>query len=393
MTVRVVLKPRKALPFFARHPWVFAGAIERTEGSFQPGDVVQLHSAEGEFIAHGIANPHSKIAVRLYSWQEGEPLNEGYFRKQLEQAIELRRALGLLTPDGGCRLVNSEGDGLSGVTIDHYAGWLTIQFTALAMETRRGLFVNLLNELLAPQGIYLRTEKGIGALEGMALRDGLISGSLPPAELAIREHGLSIRVNIAEGQKTGYYFDQRDNRQAVARLAKGRRVLDAFCYSGGFALACAHAGASHVDAVDASEPALTLARHNATANDLPITWHHADVFKHLDAAIVRGERYGLIVLDPPKFARDRQAIPQALRGYRQLLKSAVQLLEPGGYLAFCCCSGLITHEDLLALHAEVGAASGRMVQLLERRGAAADHPVAASCPESAYLKCFLSRVV
>lgn len=392
MTTRVILKPRKAQPFFARHPWVFAGAIARVEGAPAAASAVPLYSAEGEFIAHGIINPQSKIAVRLYSWDEATPLTPDFFRQQLVRAIQLRRDLGLLQPDGGCRLVNSEGDGLSGCTVDYYAGWLTIQFTALALEARREMFVTLLNELLQPPGIYLRTEKGMGVLEGMALRDGLVSGAIPPPVVAIREHGLTLLVNIAEGQKTGYYFDQRANRQAVATFARGRRVLDAFSYTGGFGLACASAGASHVDCVDASELALTLAQRNAAQNQLAITTHQADVFKHLDALVAEQQRYGLIVLDPPKFARTRAAIPQALRGYRQLLKTAVRLLEPNGYLAFCCCSGLISADELAQLHAEVAASEQRSLQILDRRGAAADHPISAACLESAYLKCFISRV-
>jgi 23S rRNA (cytosine1962-C5)-methyltransferase len=205
---------------------------------------------------------------------------------------------------------------------------------------------------------------------------------------------LTFLVNIAEGQKTGFYHDQRDNRQAAARLARGRTVLDAFCYTGGFGLHAAKAGAASVECVDVSEPALALGRKNAERNGLTnVTFARADVFRHLDILVKDDRRFGLIILDPPKFARNRSSIPEAMRGYRQLLKQSVKLAEPGGFVVFCCCSGLITVEMLTDLISQVAGEERRDVQILERRGAAPDHPVAASCLETAYLKCFILRVM
>jgi 23S rRNA (cytosine1962-C5)-methyltransferase len=201
-------------------------------------------------------------------------------------------------------------------------------------------------------------------------------------------------VNIAEGQKTGFYLDQRDNRQAVARLAPGRRVLDAFCYTGGFGLFAARAGATEVLGVDASEPALNLARANARLNDLAnVSFVQADVFDQLENLVKEGQRFGLIILDPPKFARARNAIELALRGYRRLQTLALKLLESDGFLVTCCCSGLITMSMLDDLLAQLAAEEGRTVQILERRGQALDHPVSVACPESNYLKCLISRVL
>ena len=203
-----------------------------------------------------------------------------------------------------------------------------------------------------------------------------------------------MQINLTEGQKTGYYLDQRDNRQAVARLAKGRRMLDAFCYSGGFGLHGARLGAASVLGIDSSEPALQLARANADLNGLTnIAFEKADVFDRLDHLVEAAERFGLIVLDPPKFARSKQAVEEAMRGYRRLLVKSLKVLEPNGILAMCCCSGLITREMLHDLLASEASQARRPMQILSSLGAAPDHPVSAMCPETNYLKCVICRVV
>jgi 23S rRNA (cytosine1962-C5)-methyltransferase len=391
---RVVLQPRRARPFFGRHPWVYAGAIAAVSGNPADGDEVDVHSHAGHFVARGLYNSRSKIRVRLYSWSPELSLDHAFFRDRLAAALRLRGPiLGLDGPGKGCRLVFSEGDGLSGFTVDRYDRWLVVQFTSLGMAQRRELLAEVLVELASPEGIYLRTERGIGKLEGLEIQDGPLWGTMPDGPIPIDEGGLRFLVHLAEGHKTGFYLDQRDNRLAVARLALGRRVLDAFCYTGGFGLHAARAGAGSVIGVDASEPALALARANAQLNALDnVTFVRADVFEQLDALLAAGERFGLIVLDPPKFARARNAVEEALRGYRRLQTLALRLLEPDGILVTCCCSGLISADMLGELLAQLGVEARRDVQVLERRGQAADHPVSVTCPESNYLKCFISRV-
>ena len=394
-TGRVILKPKRAQPFYARHPWVFAGAIERVEGSPADGDVVDLLSSTGGFVARGLFNSQSKIRVRLYSWDPERPLDHGFFRDRLVRAVALRHDVLRLNQGStpAYRVAFSEADLLSGMVIDRFGDYLTIQFTSLAMGLRRSMIAEILGELLQPKGIYLRTEKGIGQLEGLELHDGILAGERPPEEVLIEENGLRFAVNLTEGQKTGYYLDQRDNRVAVGRLARGRRVLDAFSYSGGFGIAAAQGGAASVECVDASEAALGLARRNAELNSLNILrFTHADVFNYLDKLVGSGEKFDLIVLDPPKFARNRAAVPRALQGYRKLHQQALKLLAPDGVLVSCCCTGLITLDALEELIAQVAADARRDLQLLERRGPAADHPVAISCRESTYLKCLISRV-
>jgi 23S rRNA (cytosine1962-C5)-methyltransferase len=393
-TPRVVLKPRRARPFFGRHPWVYAGAIAAIVGQPSDGDEVEVVSHEGEFIARGLFNSQSKIHVRLYSWQPDTPLDRAFFKDRLEAALRLRRdTLGLDGPGRACRLVFSEGDGLSGLTVDRYDRWLTVQITSLAVARRKEMIAELLAELVEPLGIYLRTEKGIRRLEGLELQDGPLWGELPSGPVVVEEEGLRLLVNLAEGQKTGYYLDQRDNRLAVARLARGRRVLDAFCYTGGFGLHAARTGASSVLGVDVSEPALELARQNAALNGLSnLEFIRGDVFEEMARLASAGEHFGVVILDPPRFARSRGAIEEALRGYRRLQSLGLRLLESGGILVTCCCSGVITPGMLEDLLSDLAAEVKHDIQILERRGQAADHPVSASCLETSYLKCLVCHV-
>ena len=392
---RVILKAKRARPFFGMHPWVYAGAIDVIEGEPKDGDIVDLISHAGNFVARGLYNSRSKIRVRLYTWSPEVALDADFFRHQLESAIHLRRdILRLAVPRQACRLVFSEADGLSGLSVDQYDRWLVVQFTSLALAQRRDLVADLFMELLQPDGIYLRTERGIGQLEGLELQDGPLRGEVPAAPIVIEENGLRMQIQLTEGQKTGYYLDQRDNRQAVARLAVGRRMLDAFCYSGGFGLHAARAGAASVLGVDGSEPALHLARANAELNGLTnVVFEKSDVFDRLDQLVEAQESFGVIVLDPPKFARTGSAVEEALGGYRRLLVQALKLLEPSSILAMCCCSGLISREMLHDLLAQEASQARRPLQILESRGAASDHPVSAVCSETDYLKCLVCRVV
>ncbi len=393
-TPQIILHPRRAKPFYARHPWVFAGAIAEIRGKPADGDAVQVFSHGGAFIAHGLFNNRSRIRVRLYSWDLEQPLDEAFFRGRIEQALRLRRDdLGLVGPGLACRLIFSESDGLSGLTVDRYDRWLVVQFTSLALAKRRDLIVQLLREGTQPEGIYLRTERGIGEQEGVELQDGLLWGSMPEGPVTIDEHGVRFMVHLQEGQKTGFYLDQRDNHQAVAKYARGRRVLDGFCYTGGFGLHAAKAGASEVAAVDGSEPAIELGRRNAVLNGLPqVRFERADVFHYLEDAVKAKERFDLVVLDPPKFARTQRAVDTALSGYRRLQALALHLLPPGGLLVTCCCSGLIQQDQLEEVLSQVGTEAKRSMQLLERHGQPPDHPIALSCLETSYLKCLIARV-
>ena len=439
---QIVLKPRKALPFFSRHPWVFQGAVDWLVGDPQPGDVVDVIDDAERFVARGIFNPASQICVRLYSWDETVPLDEAFWSQRLDDAITLRvglfgaaesstspfapkfnsgepggvspRTLPIdanspgadaarltqshrtFTPDSACRLVFSEADGLSGLTVDRYGDWLLLQVTSLALGKRLDLIVELLRSKLNPRGIWLRTEKGIREAEGLELADGLLWGEAPPRPLIIRENGVQFQLDVAEGQKTGFFLDQRDNRRRVADLVRGHRVLDVCCYSGGFSLNClVNGGASHVTGVDMSESALALAQSNAELNGVAdrLTLVKRDCFKALEEFAAAGERFDTVILDPPKLARHKQGIEAALRGYYSLNRSALSILKQGGFLVTCSCSGQVSHERFLDAVAQAALHENRRLQILETRGAAADHPTSVTCLESDYLKCYLCRVI
>lgn len=392
---QVFLKPRKSRPFYARHPWVLDSAIEKIEGNPADGDVVDLISEKGKFIARGLLNSRSRIRVRLYSWNAGESLDESFWRGRLENAIQFRRQLGYDDPRGAARLVFSEGDALSGLIVDRYADYLAVQVNALGMAVRLPVIVPILVELTGARGIVLRTERGINRMEGLEHHDGPYWGQAPDGPLEIVENGLRYSVDLTEGQKTGFYLDQRENRKIAAGYLRGLRVLDMFCYSGGFSLAASVlGGAKEVVAVDSSSKAVALAEANARLNGATnIRFQCGEGFETLETLAASDERFDAVILDPPKFARSRRAVQEALQAYHWLNRLALAVLEPGGKLVTCSCSGHVTREDFLYMLVGVARQTHRDIQILENRGAAADHPVLASCLESEYLKCFICRVL
>jgi 23S rRNA (cytosine1962-C5)-methyltransferase len=391
------------------------------------GQVVDLVSDKGKFIARGYYNGQSRIRVRLYSWSPLVALDEGLFRERIGAAIELRRGVGLeasgqreladgVEPDGdlsgglhlplaeralaggalanAVRLVFSEADGLSGLIVDRYGDYLVVQATALAIAQRIEMIVGILQELVAPRGIVLRTEKSMAQLEGVELAEGTVWGELPAGPIEIEEHGIRYQIELSEGQKTGFYLDQRDNRRAAAAYCRGKRVLDMFCYTGGFAMCAAKLGqAAEVLGIDTSKKAVAQARANAQLNGLAnVAFDTGDGFQTLDSMLGQERQFDAVILDPPKFARNKGGVNQALMAYHRLNRAAIGLLPPGGILVTCSCSGGVTREDFLLMLSGVAQKSGRDLQILEQRGAAADHPVSATCLETEYLKCFVCRV-
>ncbi|MCD4829669.1 MAG: class I SAM-dependent rRNA methyltransferase [Candidatus Cloacimonetes bacterium] len=383
--MKAILKPGREKPFVHRHPWVFSGALKHVSGNPADGDELPLYTSDGSFVAWGLFNSHSQIRLRLYSWRQEQRLDEAFFRERMSSAIRLRDDL--YGQGATCRLVNSEGDGLSGLTVDRYGRQLVVQLSSLALARRADMLLELLCSLLRPKGIVLRTDNGLRKQEGLEpleLTDGA------PQAVEIVEHGLRYMVSPTQGQKTGFYLDQRDNRLAVRTLAAGRRCLDVCCYTGGFALNMAAADADSVTAVDVSEPALETARANAELNRLPVQFHRTDAFAFLKQQVESGERFGCIVLDPPKFAGGRDT-RQALKGYISLNELALRTLEPDGFLLTCSCSGRVSRLQFRQVLSTAAHAAGRQMQFLSERGASADHPVMASCPESDYLKCLVCR--
>lgn len=391
---RLYLKEERETPFLYGHPWVFSGAVARLEGDPRNGDEAALYASTGEFIAWGLFNRNSQILLRLYSWQEDTPVSDSLFSDRIRAAVRLRReTLGLLKPGKACRLVFSEGDGLSGLVADLYDDILVVQFTSLAMAKRMETLVACLEEEVKPKAVYLRTEKGIKELEGLVIEDGLLRGNPESQTVTITENGLDYEVNFNTGHKTGFYLDQRDNRARAALFAPGKKCLDLFCYSGGFSLNLARAGAKEVTGIDTSAPALDLAKKNAERNKISnVSFMREDAEKAMTTFLSQQSGFDLIVLDPPRFAQSGPGVRQAIKGYTSLNVLAAQLLAPGGILVTCSCSGRVVREDFRGMLSAVSHQSGRSIRVLEQRGAAPDHPVAVSCPESDYLKCFICSV-
>ena len=398
--VEVVVRNRRAQPFFGRHPWVFVGAVDRVNGmkseDVPPGTIVKLVNSEGRFIAWGLYNPISRIVARLYSWQQERPLDAAFWQATIQQAVDSRRAMfDLSAPDTGCRLIFSEADGLSGLTVDFYGGYLLVQFTSLALFRHSDAILTALKTEVNPKGIWLRTEKGVREAEGLDVVDGLMSGQEPPRPLFIDEFSVSYGVDVQQGQKTGCYLDQRDNRLAASRYLKGAKVLDAFCFSGGFGItALKLGGAASVLGIDSSESALVLANANAELNGVAdrCQWQRDDVRPALEALAGQGALFDAVILDPPKMARTRGGMDRAINGYVRLNLLGLQVLKPGGILITCSCSGLVSRDEFQEMLAEVARQTGRDIQVLENRSQPADHPVRVTCPETEYLKVLICRV-
>jgi 23S rRNA (cytosine1962-C5)-methyltransferase len=390
----VIVKPRRARPFFARHPWVFVTSIERVEGDPAPASEVDVLSHEGRFIARGIFNPNSAIRVRLYRW-DGGPLDDAFWQSALASAVRMRRdVLRSVPASSGCRLVFSESDGLSGLTVDRYDRWLAAQFTSLALFERREAIVRVLQELTGVEGVLCRTERVSADQEGIPNGFEAVVGTLPVEPIEVVEHGLTYWVDMRAGQKTGFFLDQRDNRLAAAAYCQGRSVLDLYCYTGGFALnAVKNGGARSAVGVDSSAVAVEVARHHAEINGVTAARFEAgDALAAVDQFRAAGERFGVVVCDPPKFVRSPRNLEDGVKAYLRLNRAAVDVLEPDGVLVTCSCSALVERGLFADILGQVSELSGRPIQILEQRGQAPDHPVSASCLETDYLKCFICRV-
>ena len=389
----MVIKSRRARPFFARHPWVFDTSIDRVEGNPEAGDEVSVVTSEGKFIARGLYNSASSIRVRLYRWED-DSLDEAFWSHRLESALRLRRdLLHFGTDESAVRLVFSEGDGLSGLTVNRYDRWLIAQFTSLALYHRRELLLRLLTELTGAEGILARTERGIASREGLRAGEEATVGKIPDGPVEIVENDLKYRVDLRSSQKTGFYLDQRDNRRAIAAYCRGKRVLDLFCFTGGFSLTAAqNGGAVETLGIDSSTPAIERAREHAAINGVSqARFESGDVIDVLEEMRLGGQRFDVVICDPPKFAPMAKDIEHALKGYLRLNLAAIDVLAPDGILATCSCSGSVARELFVDLIGQVSEQSRRPIQILEQRGQASDHPISASCLETEYLKCLICR--
>jgi len=389
--MRAILHDERLKTIQRRHPWVFSRAIRRFEGRPQAGDLVSLYSEGGEFLARGFWNPRSQIRLRVLTWQD-EAIDEAFWEKRLRAALRRREAYGA---DEARRLVNAENDYLPSLVVDRYADYAVLQAQSAGIEAHKGLIADLLMRLLPLRGVYERSDGDGREQEGLPPVTGLLAGEAPPPCLAIREGGHRFWVDIPNGQKSGFYLDQRENRAWVgALIPAGGRVLNAFCYTGAFSVYAYAAGAREVLSLDSSQEALKLAEKNLASNGYPTEGLVlGDVFRLLREYYQRGERFDAIILDPPKFAKNAQQVGAALRGYKDINRLAWELLRPEGLLATFSCSGNISADLFRKVVFGALEDSGREAQIIRQVGAAPDHPIALTFPEGEYLKGLLCRVV
>lgn len=390
----VVIKSGREKSILNKHPWVFSGAIERIEGAFQDGDVVDLVSHRGDFLARGYLNTRSQITVRILTWQE-EEVNTSFWERRLKRAVCSREGLFKRGETEAIRLVNAESDGLPGLVVDRYGDYLIVQFLTLGIEKHKGEIVEILRELLNPRGIYERSDVDVRYKEGLSYARGVLWGREPPERLLIREYGLRFWVDVKKGHKTGFYLDQRENRHKVVNFAEGAEVLNCFAYTGAFGVYALWGGARRVIHVESSAEALAMAEANVELNGFPVHREDfvvGDVFQVLREYRDEGRQFDLIVLDPPKFAFSRDQIPDAIRGYKDINMLAMQLLRPGGVLFTFSCSGLVPPQLFQKAVFWASIDARREACVLEKLSQAPDHPFALNFPEGEYLKGFILRV-
>ena len=385
----IVLKRGREKSLRRRHPWIFSGALEKVEGNPASGDTVEVRSADGQTLALAAWSPESQIRARVWSFDASVRIDAAFLRARIERAVALRSALPAARHTNAMRLVHGESDGLPGLVVDRYADVLVAQFLSAGAERWREPILDALAASTGCEAIYERSDAEVRTMEGLASRSGFARGNRDAQRCPIIEYGLNFRVDVEAGQKTGFFLDQRENRQRVRALAAGRDMLDCFAYTGGFSIAALAGGAKRVLALESSAPALEVARENLAANPLDaarLEFAQADVFGHLRQLRDRGSAFDLIVLDPPKFAPTAALATNAARAYKDINLLALKLLKAGGLLATFSCSGGVSAELFQSIVAGAAVDAGADAKIIERFGAAADHPVALNFPEGEYLK-------
>ncbi|AIP59214.1 class I SAM-dependent rRNA methyltransferase [Burkholderia pseudomallei] len=421
----VTLKPSKDKSLLRRHPWVYANAIDRVDGKPAPGATVIVRAHDGRFLARAAYSPHSQIRLRVWSFDENEPIDHAFFKRRVQRALAHRRAM--ISGTDAVRLVFGEADGLPGLIVDYYVaargaahigdaaaraaeggaaapvapgdgegrGQLVCQFMAAGVEHWKGAIVAALVAATGCPNVYERSDVSIREKEGLEQTTGVLAGDAPPDTLIANENGVLYHVDVRNGHKTGFYVDQRENRALVAQYARDRDVLNCFCYTGGFSLAALKGGAKRVVSIDSSGDALALAQRNVAANGFDAAraqWLDADAFKTLRRLVDEGERFDLIVLDPPKFAPTRDSVDRAARAYKDVNLSGLKLLRPGGLLFTYSCSGAIDMDLFQKIVGGAAADAKVDARILKRLGAGVDHPLLTAFPEGEYLKGLLLQI-
>ena len=387
---KLILKAGREKSLKRRHPWVFSGAVARVQGSPGPGETIGVWSATGEFLAVAAYSPKSQIVARVWDWRE-RAIDDAFFKERVERSVGQRRAL--MGEAGAMRLVHGESDDLPGVVADRYGDTAVLQLNSAGADRWREAIADALLATGVASRIWERSDADVRQLEGLPPVAAPLRGGREPTRVVIDEEGVRFGIDLEQGHKTGFYLDQRDNRQQLRALSGGRDVLDCFCYTGGFTLNALAGGARSVTAVDSAGDALELARGNAELNGLAQPeWIEGDVFQALRRFRDQARSFDLIVLDPPKFAPTAAHVEKAARAYKDINLLAFKLLRPGGLLMTFSCSGGVTAELFQKIIAGAALDAGADAQVVSRLGAASDHPVALSFPEGDYLKGLICRV-
>ncbi|MBL8447613.1 MAG: class I SAM-dependent rRNA methyltransferase [Zoogloeaceae bacterium] len=392
----LVLKPSKARSVLRRHPWIFAGSVDRLEGRARPGDTVTILDADGRPLAKAAWSPASQIRARVWSFDPAESIDHAWFKRAVAAAVARRAGHPHLAGQEGMRLIHGEADGLPGVIADRYGPVVVLQLTSAGADKWREAIVAALVLATGCAAVYERSDSEVRGLEGLAPVAGCVHGALPEAPLTILENGVRLEVDPVAGHKTGFYLDQRDNRRLTGELAAGRAVLNCFCYTGGFSLQALAGGASSVLSIDSSAPALATAARNLALNPhldpARAQWQEDDVFQALRTLKADGRRFDLIVLDPPKFAPSAAHADRAARAYKDINLLGFRLLNPGGILMSYSCSGGVGLELFQKIVAGAACDAGVEGRILHRLSAAPDHPIGLAAPEGEYLKGLVCQV-
>jgi len=384
----IKLKKKEERRVLRGHPWIFSNEIQDLPAEAAPGEPVEVRSHDGGFIGRGYINPRSLIAVRLLT-RKREEVDGQFFVRKIAAARDLRLHLGF---GESYRAVFSEGDGLPGLIVDKYADTLVVQSLTAGIDRMFDIIIEALRTVYAPKSIVYRNDTASRELEGLEQEKQMLFGD-PSGIVEFEESGIRYRTDVLEGQKTGFFFDQRENRLAIKELVEGRRTLDCFCYVGAWALTAAKFGAVQVIGIDSSEKAITFARENAVLNRYNnVEFVMADVFEQLREYEKQKERFGCVILDPPAFVKSRAKVREALKGYKEINLRGMRLLEPGGILVTCSCSHHIDEALFREMLIDASVSAGKQVRLLEIRSQARDHPMLLAAKETQYLKCAILQV-
>ena len=386
---KAILKPGKEKRVYTFHPWIFRSDIDRIEGICEPGDIVDIISSKGRFLARGFYNPNSQIALRIMTYSE-ETVDREFIFRRVHEAVEYRRTFADLE---SCRLIFAESDRLPALIVDAFGDILVLQCLALGMERFKQDIVDGLVSEINPRGIWERNDVPVRQLEGLEMCTGLLYGEVPD-RVEMTENGVHFLVDVKEGQKTGFFLDQKENRAAIAPFVRGKNVLDCFTHTGSFALHAGKFGAKKVIGVDISEYACSFAAENAKLNGLEnrVNFVTANAFDLLAEESRAGNKYDVIILDPPAFTKTRSTVDSAIRGYKEINLRAMKMIESGGYLITCSCSQHVLPEIFKAMVMDAAHDAHVLLRQVEFRTQGKDHPILPYARETEYLKCGIYQV-